>query len=96
MPMPIVRCKNKRVENAEMVECKRYFALIPQCAIDALKAFPGEEMMFRCPTCPSDAGRWAAVYAKPDGKLVFHVKHEGPRNEPDLEFDETIIAQPYG
>jgi hypothetical protein len=93
--MPIAKCQNTRIENAERkVPCKRFFARIPDCVVTCLKDNPGEEMIFRCPTCPRD-DRWCSIYANAKGGMVFRSRDDGPPDEPELEFEETLISDVY-
>jgi hypothetical protein len=91
----VILCKNTRIENGEKtVPCKRFLADIPQCAIDSLKANPGEKMIFRCATCPG-YDRWISVYYNSTGGAVWESSAEKPDFTVEMNFDVVFRTEQF-
>ena len=91
----VILCKNTRIENGEKtVQCKRFLASVPQCAINALKSNPGQKMTFRCATCPG-YDRWISIYFDRDGKSVWESTADKPDFTIEMDFDVVFKTEQF-
>ena len=93
--MATVKCKNTRNEKNEIVKCNRYFVQLPQCTIDNLKSNPGQQIILRCPTCPS-MQRWAAIYYKEGEGYVWETIKNPKKFDAEMKFDLVINSEQIG
>lgn len=94
--MSTIKCNNTRNDRGVIEKCDRFFMVLPDCLVDALRQHPGQKIITRCPTCPSYQ-RWIEIYYDKDKGLVWESVADKPIDFGDeLTFDTVINSEQVG